>query len=352
MRSCPLPIDWLDLLAGRPSAASHAHLEGCLACRALTERLSVSMDKPHFEAPAAADAQTWSDRTLLETAPPPEHLAVGQIWWTASEFDSEQVKYERLDRLPVLIIVVDGDGHRSWVDVAPLWNDWENATAADLLLSEADNTLGMPWRVLLRHQTAVERKQLEEYAGTLTADGTAALRYAAEGAVDLRRTGPELESPDDPRLLADEWIAQIMTVLGRYHAAIDEGEDQIPVTPQSTPTRLAFHLSRQDKASASSYALAASSRSAPSGGISAALDVPPIHVEGVLSYDLTVDQLALQITTVSGLNVPVTLSAHTLRQPEPARSHPTVLKPGHFVVIASGLGLSPFDVTALDLEVE
>lgn len=242
MRDCPLAVDWLDLLEGRPSVASYAHLDGCPACRALTERLTPQMDESFTRALVATGARASRGRALLDTIAEPDQVAQGQIWWTASTFASDLVKYEQLDKLPVVIVHVDETtAHCTWVDVAPMWGDWENATATDLLLDKDDTTTAIPWRVLFRHQTTLERGQLGEYAGDATTRGIAALRCAIAGVSDLRRSGPELEGANDPRLLADEWIGHIMTVLGRHYAASDERADapgEPPVLDHRAPGRV------------------------------------------------------------------------------------------------------------------
>ena len=139
---CPLPIDWLDLLDGRPSAASRSHLNDCAACRTVVASLEaargagplrVPMPDSRQPRPALASSDdsniTFGDLRWLE---PPD----GEVW------------------LPVLVlgIVEEADGA---IDVAPLSLDRDAATSVDLLLDAADTTTAVPWRVAFRRRSLV-----------------------------------------------------------------------------------------------------------------------------------------------------------------------------------------------------
>jgi hypothetical protein len=135
-------------------------------------------------------------------------LQAGQLHWLRSPDNG--------DRLPVLVLDVldstdSGEGHGAVLaDVAPLWVDEENATDADLLLTEADSTTRRRWRVAFRHQTLVPQQALDSTLGRLTDQGLALVAGFQAGQFLPERSGPPLESEFDTRLDADGWIASIL----------------------------------------------------------------------------------------------------------------------------------------------
>src|SRR4051812_29191837 len=127
MMTCPLPVDWLDLLEGRPSLARRAHLTECASCRAVIDALTES----ELREPTITGDFSDAVPPVLDDAA--GALARWQIRWL--EPSGADI------RVPVVVNEIeDGDDNDIWVDIVPLWSDRENATAADLLLESEDTT--------------------------------------------------------------------------------------------------------------------------------------------------------------------------------------------------------------------
>src|SRR5260370_22137390 len=139
--TCPLTVDWLDLLEGRPSVAARTHLDGCTSCQAVVTALTELPHRPSMQQnPRNRPAHT---HVSLDDVNDPV-IVEGQLRWLA--VDDAEV------RLPVLVLgLVDEDTHADssepdtgaatagspephLVDIVPMWTDLENATSSDLLL--------------------------------------------------------------------------------------------------------------------------------------------------------------------------------------------------------------------------
>jgi hypothetical protein len=352
MNTCPLPIDWLDLLAGRPSVASRAHLDSCPSCRAVVESLSdADTDSPNLTALSQVGAQARRDVWL--TAPTSEKTpSAGEIWWLAAE--------GMANRLLVLVLDIVEEYVEAAFDVAPLWIDEDNAVPGDLLLDEADSTTGVRLRVAFRHQTIITRHVLSSWVGSLTDSGKASLENALTGLVPAAFTGVALESDVDPRLFADAWIRELMMTVA---STLDE--EKLRDSNQSTPldsadvvvtkpggTVFLFQVKRyRQDAPRTSQRLAAA---APSGGnsVTAAIlhdNVHAIYIEAKLWLDSKADQLRLSPIRVSGLTGPVRLILHSRHLENPVEVE-TTLDTGEDVTLTSEAGISELDVESMELQ--
>jgi predicted anti-sigma-YlaC factor YlaD len=355
MTACPLPIDWLDLLDDRPSAATRPHLAECASCRALVDQLAATTSE-------RADAQVVlrliaqrQRRDTLTANMTPHEVKAGQIWWLTTETLDQ--------RLPVLIVaVVQEDDSEPLIDVAPLWTDEDNATPADLLLNESDSTIGVRWRVAFRRQTLVARASLDTLVGRLTASGQALLNEALAGHISAERSGPELESDRDPRLAADAWMDRVLAT-----AAVGmDGEDDTDEFPNTAseaepsvdlamtvPTRgkvLLFELKTRRDTAVRSDKLAAASPSVGESVTEAMLrdDAAGISVIAVLWADYRTDELLLHPRVVHGVDQPVRLVVHSARLAAPV-SVEARLEVGQPVTLTTDEPISELDVQALEM---
>src|SRR4051812_787508 len=116
MTTCPLPIDWLDLLAGRPSAASRSHLDHCPSCRAVVESLDdADLGSPSLAALSELATQIRHDVTLAGSSSD-ELPSMGEIWWLAVDDD--------IPVTPLVLLLDRTDEYAEPVfDIAPLWID-------------------------------------------------------------------------------------------------------------------------------------------------------------------------------------------------------------------------------------
>ena len=253
MTTCPLPVDWLDLLEGRPSVAARAHLDGCASCRAVVAALTDGLPDPPM-IPQRVGGATTNVRAVFDDVADPVIVEGQQRWLTVDGADV---------RLPVLVLgLVDEDSGSadlddagaettaaagtsmpSLVDIVPLWTDRENATSADLLLDESDTTTGVAWRAVFRRQTTVPADLLTDLFGSLTMTGEAAVAHALAGRLPPERTGVELESEFDPRLTADEWMTD---VLYRAVERVEESGDPLVTGLFRSPARTPAPLRRDD----------------------------------------------------------------------------------------------------------
>lgn len=351
MRSCPLPVDWLDFLEGTPSDASSSHLEECASCRMVFDTLKHrDLDAESKEQSVAVGGQAglrWDERQ-------PDHASFGEIWWTASSFEAASVQYKDLDRVPLLVLDVSLEARGpSSVEGAPLWLDWENATSSDLLLEGEDTSTGIPWRVLFRLQTVVERRQLDSCIGALTGRGEKLVRDVLAGRLDEASFGTALESEHDPRLRGDQWIEKIVRTLGHGLATLEEAEDE-GLQAQLALERegLVFELRPTNLAKDAQQAYALAAKEAASGEPvkHARLAKGGQVLEGYLRHDLPTDQLLFEVIQASGFSAPVQVVVTSPRLKGPVHSPPFVPRQGEVVVIASGLAISHFDVTSMELD--
>lgn len=352
MSTCPLPIDWLDLLAGRPSVATHAHLDSCLSCQAIVESLNdAETEAPRVavlnELAAWARRATWFTGSWSDTTP-----TAGEIWWLAAE--------DVAARLLVLVLDVVEELTEEAFDVAPLWVDDDNAVPGDLLLNQEDSTVGIAWRVAFRHQTVVTRRALGSCAGSLTDSGKASLLDALTGFIRASSTGAALESDFDPRLSADAWMREPLMPAA---AAADEEDlaDSDPDLDKHTATgtftvdtnlmAFVFDLTRKRVGSQASYRLAAAPPSAGKLVTEAVLHdhTYAIHIVARLWLDSRSDQLRLRPLVVSGLTGPVLLVLNSRHLEHPVEVE-TTLDVDEEVTLASGVGISEHDIESMEMQ--
>jgi hypothetical protein len=337
---CPLPIDWLDLLDGRPSAASRAHLDDCAACRTVVASLEAARGIDPLSVPVPG---SWQPRPALASSHD-SNVTFGDLRWLGSP-DGEVW-------LPVLVlgIVEEADGA---VDVAPLSLDRDAATSVDLLLDAADTTTAAPWRVAFRRQSLVSPAFVKARLGTLTNGGRRVVNEALDGAASAERTGPELESDHDPRLLADDWMGPLLTAAAE---ALDMGESE----DGSPASSLADASPHQGKAL--QFALRWESQSEPIHQLAAAtpqwsartlwitLDASwGLHVEARLLTDYATDCLLLEPVSVHGLDRPVTLIVRTSVGDHPLMLQVRLHEGEPVVVAAEDVGITEYDVEAMEL---
>jgi hypothetical protein len=361
MTACPLPIDWLDLLDGRPSVATREHLAECASCRALVDALAATAGERADARIALRLSAQHRHRAPLITTMAPRDVTAGQIWWLAGETADQ--------RLPVLVVAVDGGngGNEPLIDVAPLWTDEDNATPADLLLNESDSTTGVRWRVAFRRQTLVHRPSLDTLAGTLTASGQELLNEALAGHIPAERSGPELESDRDPRLAALAWMDPLLAATAAGMDDDDEA-DELPtsavepltaVRPSldlavSLPTSgkvLLFQLKTRRDTAVRSDKLAAASPSVGKSVTEATIqdDTIGISVIAVLWSDYHTDELQLHPQEVHGIDQPVRLIVHSPLLAAPA-SFEARLEVGRPVTLTTGEPITELDVQALEMQ--
>lgn len=224
---CPLPIDWLDLLEGRPSIAAYPHLAECRSCAQTVEAIQNVPQGRDLGQPPAANADATHHAALGQTndAEAAGTPSTGDVYWL-DDIDHA---------LPVLVLgVQDFDGIPA-ADIAPAWLDVEAAAAGDLLLKSEDTTSGRPWRVVLRLQTVVPLTALAGRLARSTPVGLNAVQDALAGSVSTTRTGSPLESPNDPRLAANAWMSVVLErALSSFYIDdddIEEPEDDVPGEP-------------------------------------------------------------------------------------------------------------------------
>lgn len=336
----PLPIDWLDLLEGRPSAASRAHLDDCAACRTVVASLDAVRGADPLRGPVP---DSWRPRPTLASIDD-SNISFGELRWLEPP-DSEVW-------LPVLVlgIVEETDGA---IDVAPLSLDRDAATSVDLLLDAADTTTAVPWRVAFRRQSLAYSAFLKATFGTLTDGGRRLVNEALDGAAPAERTGPELESDHDPRLLADDWMRPLLAAAAE---ALDMGESgDVPPShshADASPLQgkvLQFAL-RWESVKEPIQQLAAATSQCSDRTLWATLDASRgLHVAARLLTDYETDRMLLEPVSVHGLDSPVTLIVRTS-----VGDHPVVLqvrlREGEPVVVAAeDVGISEYDIQALEL---
>jgi hypothetical protein len=363
MIACPLPIDWLDLLDGRPSVATRAHLDECASCRAVVDELTATIDERADDRGIQQLSAQHRRRATLTTNTVQPEVTAGQIWWLTAE-TLEQ-------RLPVLIVAVakDEDTSQPLVDVAPLWTDEDNATASDLLLNESDSTTGVRWRVAFRRQALIRGASLHALAGTLTASGQGLLNEALAGHIQAERRGTELESDNDPRLVADAWMDRILAGAAASVNEDDEGAELPAVSETLTAAgpsvdliaidstsgkALAFELKlRRDTAGAQSHKLAAASPIVGKSVTEATLrdEATGIRVTAVLWADYRTDELLLRPQEVHGVDRPVRFVVRSPLLASPVTVE-ALLEVGRPVTLTTGEPISELDVQELEMYLE
>jgi len=337
---CPLPIDWLDLLHDRPSAASRAHLDDCTACRTVVASLEAARSNDPLRMPMP---DNWQPRPVLASSDDSD-ITFGDLRWLEPP-DSEV-------RLPVLVLGIVEDAAGA-VDVAPLSLDRDAATSVDLLLDAADTTTAMPWRIAFRRQSLVSPAFIKAQLGTLTDDGRRVVNEALDGAAPAERTGPELESDHDLRLLADDWMRPLLTVAAE---ALDIGENEddslasssADASPQQGKV-LQFALWWESVNKPMLHLAAATSRGS-ARTLWATLDASwGLHIAARLLTDYATDRLLLEPVLVHGLDRLVTLIVRTSVGDHPLMLQVRLHEGEPVVVAAEDAGISEYDVEALEL---
>lgn len=217
---CPLPIDWLDWSKGDRDSALANHLEECAACRETVARLerarSAGLVAPGPK-PGISVARRWSwERS---TAP-----SKGDLWLTSSGFSAQQVSYQGLGGLVVLVLN-DGEEEEgmTWYDVVPTDADIESATWLHPVLLETETTLEAATRVRLELQIRLAREQLDARIARLTPEGMSTLALIDSGNLSDERFGSPPSGPHDPRLIRDPELLRTIHELSRpYGAVLDQ----------------------------------------------------------------------------------------------------------------------------------
>jgi hypothetical protein len=357
MTTCPLPVDWLDLLEGRPSVADRAHLGDCPSCRAVVAALSTSGSVG--AEPVATKTWTVAADTPVARLPKPpvfEHADVGQLWWTIEVPKASS-------RLAVLVISVEEQaGSTSWLDVVPLWLDDAAATSGDLLLAPTDTSTDVWWRALFRHQLVLSQAQLDAPIGMLTDSGAALLEQAVSGQLPLARTGSLIEGEYDRRLAVDAWIADASRLLAAEYAVWSELPDEEAQRGSNvryvgaarhavTGVLLVLNVSREPAPKEMAlYELAAASEPSVRQWVRASGhdDRTGAHVDGWLRLSEH-EQLVFEVKEVRGVPARVRISVYTRPLPT-AISAEAELRAGTDVLLGGAdLGISEFDVERLEL---
>lgn len=370
--NCPLPIDWLDLLEGRPTIAARTHLGTCSSCQAVVAALR-DLPSLGLAVPQNLDENAGHTRIRLNDTDDPR-VVEWQLRWLA--VDDADV------RLPVVVLgFADEDSHAAFiepgagsvtsaeipgqrlVDIVPLWTDQENATSADLLLDEADTTTGIAWRVVFRRQTVAPAHLLAVMFGHLTASGEAVISQALAGRFPPERTGADLESEFDPRLTADSWMDEVL-----YHALsqvaepgdapVSEGlaehapsghDPDIMWTDESGRTYV-LELKRVTESDISGNVLAAAPTRYRRSVLWAHLrSVAGQQLDARIRWDRHNDRLVLHPQVVKGFSTMVVIIVRSSQLNDPLRVNAR-LRPDSEVVLSEGAGISDRDIDALELQ--
>ncbi len=363
MTTCPLPVDWLDLLEGRPTVAARTHLDGCALCRAVVAALTDELPKPQ-PIPQRLDGVTARARAVLDDVMDPV-IVEGQLRWLTVDGADFRLPDRRvglvdddteadLDDADTGTTAANGISVPPLVDIVPLWTDRENATSADLLLDESDTTVGVAWRAAFRRQTTVPADLLTELFGSLTTTGETVVAYALAGRLPPERTGAELESEFDPRLTADEWMTD---VLHRAFERVEEPGDPLvtghfrpdPARPD-VPVTLAFDLKRVPEAETTQYALAAAStRYRPSVLWAHLRGAPGRTLDASIRWDRHNDRLLLHPRVVEGFGHVVVIIVRSSQLTEPLKVT-AEMRPDTDVILSEGAGISDHDIESLELQ--
>jgi hypothetical protein len=339
---CPVPADWLSYLQGDLSAVSANHLDECLSCRQVVDKLK----------PIAAGSGQFGDwlkgvdlhqgRPWTETVP--DAPVAGQIWLSTGSFAGDGFSYKDLDRLPILVLgVASEDAGDKWLDVVPLWTDTENATTTDLVLSRTETSLNSPLRALFHLQMTLALGQLSSCVGELTDSGELLLRNVVAGHADPLRFGDPIDADGDARLESSRWLEDIARVIGAYRQFIDERDD-------ADPTVLPFTLIRSERQRNRALGLAAKT-AANDTEILALAQSTTMSFSGYLLYRLFGDTLLLAVEAVHGITGPIQVLLRSKRLAEPWLSPPFTPQVGQQVLIAEGQAVMPREVDAMELHI-
>lgn len=333
MTECPDPIDWLDLLEGRPGAAARPHLNGCPRCRAVVAAIRDAEAGP-LRAPVGPP-----DALPEPSGRPPRQ---GDICWLETTGADM--------RLPVLITA--SEGLEGFVQVVPLWIDEDSATDPDVVLRPENSTTGLWWRVAFRAQALTAPGALSYVFGALTESGAAAIETAQDGQQSLELTGLPLESDHDPRLAALSWMDPVLAGAGELAATAGGGAPPAAGTGSPGALVIPFRLAWARKPSAS-HKLAAAPSAYDAEERWAEIDSDAgMSIRAILRTDPASDDLLLDPIAVSGLAdrpVFLVIVSGLLESPETVK---TTLAAGRPVVLAAGArGIGERDVEGLELHV-
>jgi len=218
---CPLPIDWLDFLDTGGSNLQKAHLVGCRSCSQLIELLKSQPD------PQDSGSDWGSVESISLSRPNGDKPRIGQVWLTHRLFDRQGVRYQ-LPRNVLLVVATEPIRARDewWFHGVPLATDVESATDTDLVIEANGSSLSARFRAVVPLVKRVAASQCQGVAGQLTEEAVSWLAEGLGRTVPTLHAGAPLEGSDDPRLWANEELAEIVGILAGYrwhlreHAAL------------------------------------------------------------------------------------------------------------------------------------
>jgi hypothetical protein len=341
---CPLPIDWLEYLEGAHSEELASHLPGCLPCQLLVEELRRE-GRPQLRLSRLPKSEAWPRWIEAEPASP----AFGDIRWTGDSLRTTSTLVTRVQVLVMSDVWEEKGG--SWCEVVPLLTDIENATSLDLVLVRSENTMEVPWRVPLRHQTIANIGDLGARIGCLTEPGRAIVQKLLEGYAPEERFGSPIEGPDDLRVRLTEEVGSVIRRLGQPYSLILE-----PADVQTTPPRvLSFELRPFMVSEPATGALELAADSAVKEEEHEWVAEIPNRgaLKGRVEYRYAEDELLFVIEQVAetemGLHSPAWIALWSRRLSEPVTSAQFVPSVGGRVSIGRDLGVLPREISRLEL---
>jgi hypothetical protein len=345
MTNCPIPVDWLDLLEGRPSVAEHAHLNGCPSCAAVVAALS--RDSSVSE-PLAVSRIVGREVTAARRLPQPpafDTAEVGQLWWTVEVPDADA-------RLAVLLIGTEEEGSVDWFNAVPLRPNDGLGTSTDVLFLSDDTSTGLDWLALFRSEFVLSQAQLDSPIGELAESGARLLNDILAGYGPITRSGNLIESEDDPRLGVDEWISVAARILASEYASIGEGQEEAETERAARPL-LVLTVSRQaaPKDQVPHQLAAATSSSALLWVRVTGADTRiGAHVDGWLRLNERGkhEELVFEIKEARGIpgRVPIVLYTKVRQEAIVTEAE---LTPGSYVILGADLGISEFDIERVEI---
>jgi hypothetical protein len=344
---CPLPIDWLEYLEGARSDELTLHLSTCLPCQILLDQLTTQVHSrvPLKLSPTLTERHDWPRWHELVTSSP----AFGDIWLTSLRREEETAE---VSRIPLLVLSNPWEeGGRMWIEVVPISNDIEDATALDAVLSRGDTDLEVPWRAILRHQSVAQRDDLGTCIGRLTSRGKAFLQDVVSGRAPEDRFGAPVEGPDDARLALPEDMEHAVRRIGQAYARMlerDESDERVHRVVVFT-----MHRPTAPELSDEPLRLAAASNWSTEN-IPWVVEIPQRgSIRGRIEHRYFDDDLQFVIEEVVqeqlGLTRTAWFAIWSDRVATPVTSRPFLPAVGERVSIARGRGIFPREITRLEL---
>lgn len=341
---CPLPIDWLEYLEGAHSEELASHLPLCRPCQLLVEELRRE-GRPQLRLSRLPKSEAWPRWIEAEPASP----AFGDIRWTGDSLRTTSTLVTRVQVLVMSDVWEEKGG--SWCEVVPLLTDIENATSLDLVLARSENTMAVPWRVLLRYQTIANIRDLGARIGCLTEPGRASVQKALEGHAPEELFGSPIEGSDDLRVRLPEQVDSVIRILGQAYALILE--------PENIETRLPRILSFElrpfmvSEPAPGALELAADSV-VKEEEVEWVTEIPNRgSLKGGIEYRYADDELLFAIEQVAetemGLHSPAWIALWSRRLSEPVISAQFVPSVGGHVSLGRDLGVLPREISRLEL---